>query len=345
MDLIVPARDGRGTPVVRPRRRDGSARGAAPEGQEDHDHGADQRKHHRDWRVLADGANRIYHCGAEVDYVKSYNLLRAANVLATREVIALASEGCRKSLHYISTTFVFGWSVKPSLFESDDNSDMENLDFGYAQSKWVAEQLVLRAQRSGIPVVIYRPSLVTASAGGRFVRRDITSRVLGYMIRHGLTVDAPNQVSFLPVDVCARNIVVLSRSDEPAPVFHMTADDYHTMTDICAVISQRFGYSFVAVSLEDFVADAHAHCQPDDDLYPLLSFYDRNTKHILRMGDKRYDNSVYRRARDSEALALSHPTLEATVDPIVSFLQREGLIASAGRQLDERDVASAGGLA
>jgi thioester reductase-like protein len=186
---------------------------------------------------------------------------------------------------------------------------------------------VRRAQREGLAATVFRPALVTASAAGRFVRRDITARVLGYMIRNSLMADEPNQVSFLPVDVCARNIVALSRQpDGLAPVLHMTADDYRTLGDICDVITSRYGYAFARVSLGDFVAHAHAHCRPDDDLYPLLSFLDRNTKRILRMGDKRYDSSAYRSARDGNALAAQHPALEEIVDPIVVFLQREGLV-------------------
>ena len=204
---------------------------------------------------------------------------------------------------------------------------MEKLDFGYAQSKWVAEQLVLRAREDGLPATVYRPALVTASADGRFVRRDITARALGYMIRHGITVDAKNQVSFLPVDVCAHNIVALSSSaNGPPPVLNMTSDDYHTAADICRIIGRRFGYRFEEISLPDFVAHAHAHCGADDDLYPLLSFFDRNTKRILAMSAKRYDSTAYRSARDRQPLARQHPGLETTVDAIVAFLRREGLI-------------------
>jgi thioester reductase-like protein len=300
----------------------------------------------QDWEALTQNVRRIYHCGAEVDYVKSYNLLRPANVLATRDIIDLAAAGCRKSLHYVSTTFVFGWSVKPFLFETDSNAAMADLDFGYAQSKWVAEHLVLSAQREGLPATIYRPSLVTASAAARFVWRDITARVLGYMIRHGLTVDSPNQLSFLPVDICARNIVALSlNEDRIAPVLHMTSDDHHTIADICRTISRLFGYQFSEIGLEDFVAHAHAHCTPDDSLYPLLSFLDRNTARILRMGAKRYDSTAYRRARDSTPLAVPHPSLDETVDPIVIYLQREGLIPLSRSTNAGRGSSPAGALA
>ena len=33
--------------------------------------------------------------------------------------------------------------------ETDGNAEMANLDFGYAQSKWVAEQLAYAAERQG----------------------------------------------------------------------------------------------------------------------------------------------------------------------------------------------------
>ena len=292
-----------------------------------------------DWAALARGTTRIYHCGAAVDYVKSYGLLRPANVDSTREIIRLATIGPDKWLHYISTTFIFGWSVKAFLLESDDNPAMANLDFGYAQSKWVAEQLVLDAQRQQVPARIYRPSLVTASARGHFVRRDITARVLGYMIRHGLAVDLPNQISFLPVDICAQNIVVLSRDgDLTAPVLHMTVDDYYTMRDVCGTVTEGFGYRFREVGLKKFVSYACANCGPDDDLYPLLTFLDRNSDRIVRMGAKRYDNSGFRRARQSSARTAAIPNLAETINPIVVFLRREGLIPPAPRPANDRSM-------
>lgn len=68
--------------------------------------------------------------------------------------------------------------------------------------------------------------------------------------------------------------------------------------------------------------------------YPLLSFFDRNTGRIQRMGDKRYDSSDYRRMRDHDRLALAHPPIEDTVGSIVSYLRREGLIPDAAGASD-----------
>jgi hypothetical protein len=170
---------------------------------------------------------------------------------------------------------------------------------------------------------------VDIPTSGRFVEHDIVTRVVGYMIRHQLTADAANQISFLPVDICARNIVAISRGPASGPILHMTADDYYRMADVCSAISDSFGYRLAVVGLEDFVQHAHAHCREGDPLFPLLSFLDRNTSRILRMGDKRYDSRHYRRARAGAPLAVTHPDLHATVAPIVRYLLNEGLVPAA----------------
>ena len=65
--------------------------------------------------------------------------------------------GRAKVLNHISTTFIFGWSVKETLNEADTNPEMEHLDFGYSQSKWVSEQVVLNAMQQGLQARIFRP--------------------------------------------------------------------------------------------------------------------------------------------------------------------------------------------
>jgi len=80
---------------------------------------------------------------------------------------------------------IFGWSVKGTLLEDDHNQEMAALDFGYAQSKWVAEQLVFAAGRQGLNVRVYRPSFITASTDGAGSADDIVIRLLAFMINHG----------------------------------------------------------------------------------------------------------------------------------------------------------------
>jgi thioester reductase-like protein len=280
-----------------------------------------------DWTSLSEDLSAIYHCGADVDYVKPYETLRGANVSSAVDIVRLASSGRPKALHYASTTFMFGFVARELCLETDANLEMAGLNFGYAQSKWVAEQLVLDAAARGLTARVYRPSLVTASKDGKYVRRDLMSRILSYMIRHGVSVDSANQISFVPVDVCANNIVALSLLEAGAPVVvHITADHYYTMQDVCVAITRQSGYGFEHVTLERFMDYMNANCPKSDPMFPLLAFFNQNWRRIDLMRDKRYDSAQYRQARAASPLAVPQPSLEDTVGRIVAFLQNEDLV-------------------
>ena len=137
-----------------------------------------------EWETLLDRVGTIYHNGALVNYLLDYQHLRAANITGTAQVIDFALTGTRKILNYISTTFIFGWATEDVLHEADQNSGMDHLDFGYSQSKWVAEQLVLSAMSQGLQARIFRPALITPALDGRGGHTDITLRLLAFMIKH-----------------------------------------------------------------------------------------------------------------------------------------------------------------
>lgn len=291
----------------------------------------------RRWDALCREVSGIYYCGAEVDYVKPYRALFGPNVSSTIEVLRLATTACRKALHYASTTFVFGFGGQAVCREDDWNAEMAGLNFGYTQTKWVAEQLVHEAVQRGVAARVYRPAFITASGLGRYVRRDLTVRVLAYMIQHRIAVDSANQISFLPVDVCASNIVALSLLDDPqARSFHLTADDYYTLQTVCGLITRHHGYSFDYMSIERMVAHVNEHCTKEDPLFPLVAFFNHNFRRIDEMRDKRYLNDIYRRSRALSALSMDEPPLAETVSSIVTFLQREHLVPSAPLQEERR---------
>src|ERR1700687_682667 len=102
------------------------------------------------WDFLASEIDTVFHNGATVNYLFNYDLMRDANGLGTNEVLKLAFDGRPKSFNYVSTTFVFGWAVKKVLYETDFNENMELLDFGYSQSKWVSEQVIMDARSRGL---------------------------------------------------------------------------------------------------------------------------------------------------------------------------------------------------
>ena len=151
-----------------------------------------------------------------MNYVLNYDALRPHNVDGTRELLRFSYTGTQKEFHLISSTFIFGWTAKGTLLEIDNNEDMETLDFGYAQSKWVAEQLVFAAEKQGLKVRVYRPSFISASTDGVGSKDDIAIRLLAFMINHGIAVNARNQISFLPADIAADNIAAIFKQRQAA---------------------------------------------------------------------------------------------------------------------------------
>jgi thioester reductase-like protein len=285
------------------------------------------------WDRLANEIDTVFHNGATVNYLFNYDRMRDANVLGTNEVLRLAFERRPKSFNYVSTTFVFGWAVKKVLYETDHNENMELLDFGYSQSKWVAEQVVMDARRLGLATRIFRPALVSPSVTGGGNNFDIAVRLVAFMVNHGIGVDALNQVSFVPADITANNIVAISTS--PGTVnktYHVVRDDYANMLDITDLITKSTGRQFEVFSLRDFVPELIRRCRKEDLLYPLLDFLVGSVDNISSMEFKRYDNSTYQAARDASAWGRKDPSLEDTVNGILRFMQRKGIISVATRE-------------
>jgi thioester reductase-like protein len=287
----------------------------------------------RQWEFLAEHVQAICHNGALVNYVLNYDVLRPHNVEGTRELLRLAFTGSKKAFHFISSTFIFGWSAQGVLSETDFNAEMTQLDFGYAQTKWVAEQLVLGAGRKGLDVRIYRPALISPSSGGVGSRDDIGIRMLAFMIRYGIAVTARNQISFLPADIVADNVAAifdLPRTD--GSTFHITTDEYYNLMDVTRAMTHLYGYEFTYHDIPDFLKKMNDYCTKDDLLYPLLDFFNRSYAKIEAMQDKRYSNTRYRQARKEAGNVVGDPPLDTTVTFIVEYMLREGIVDEVRRQ-------------
>jgi thioester reductase-like protein len=287
------------------------------------------------WDFLAEEIDTVFHNGATVNYLFNYDRMRDANVLGTNEVLRLAFEGRTKSFNYVSTTFVFGWAVKKVLYETDFNENMELLDFGYSQSKWVSEQVVMNARRRGLSTRIFRPALVSPSVTGGGNNFDIAVRLVAFMVNHGIGVDALNQVSFVPADITANNIVAISTTPGTAnKTYHVTRDDYANMLDITGLITKATGRQFEVYSLPDFVPELIKRCRKEDLLFPLLDFLVGSVDNISAMEFKRYDSSDYQTARNASVWGKADPSLEDTVNGILRFMQRKGIISVAVREVN-----------
>jgi thioester reductase-like protein len=287
------------------------------------------------WDFLAQEIDAVFHNGATVNYLFNYDRMREANVLGTNEIIRLAFEGKPKEFNYVSTTFIFGWAVKSVLYETDMNANMEFLDFGYSQSKWVAEQVVFDARSRGLSARVFRPALVSPSVTGGGNNFDIAVRLVAFMVNHGIGVDTLNQVSFVPADIVANNIVAISTTPGTAnQTYHVVRDEYSNMLDITGLITKATGRQFEIFGLPDFVPELIRRCRKEDLLFPLLDFLVGSVDNISAMEFKRYESSSYQAARDASVWGKPDPSLEDTVNGILKFMHRKGIISVAAREVE-----------
>jgi thioester reductase-like protein len=163
--------------------------------------------------VLAASVDAVYHCAAEVSWVKGYAQLRRTNVLAALEVIRFACALRAKPVTFVSSLAVcFARGARPTVNESTDMLPwLDHMPLGYAQSKCIAESLLRQASQRGLPVTIVRAGLLAGdSVTGASNPSDVLSALLQECVAQGVAFDIDWQVDSVPVDYAARAVVALS---------------------------------------------------------------------------------------------------------------------------------------
>jgi len=279
------------------------------------------------WAALCEQVGTILHNGAVVNYLQTYEKMRDTNVLGTLEALRLSREGRPKQVIHISTILIFGWRVLEAALESDRNADMTGVDFGYSQSKWVAEQIVHRAADEGQDVRIFRPAFLSPTVEGQGFGLDITLRLFTFMLKHGIGVDAPNEISILPVDVAARNICAVGLGDDVSTrCFHVTRRDHAQMNDLMAAMAAQTGRKFELFKANDFIPEVIGRCTREDPLFPLVDFFIHYIDRIVATEHKRYDSRLFQAAVSSNKAGQEEPGFDDTVAGMLRYLRRQNQI-------------------
>lgn len=166
---------------------------------------------------LAAAMDAVYHCAAEVSWVKSYALLRRTNVTAALEVLRFACDARAKPVLFVSSLAVCFTGGQEAVDEDTDLLPfVARMPLGYAQSKCVAEALLREAARRGLPVTIVRPGLLAGDTlEGRCNPGDVLSALIEGCVARGIALDIDWCVDSVPVDHCARVVAELGARMAP----------------------------------------------------------------------------------------------------------------------------------
>lgn len=303
---------------------------------------------------LAQRLDVIYHSGATVDFVKPYSVLKAANVLGTQTILELACQHRLKPVHYISTLGVFGafghFTGASLVTEDTDLAISESflhLDDGYAQSKWVAEQIVSRARANGLPATIFRPGFIVGhSQTGAHNPKDFISRLIKGCIQLGsfpALEDYKEQM--VPVDYVSRAIAHLSlQRPSLGQTFHLVPPPGQdlVLSELFGVLS-NYGYALQKLPYAEWTQALIRQVKQtkDNALGPLLPLLTekvyRHQRTLLELYENTPDYDCHNTMTGLAGTAIAPAPIKTALREVyLPYLIQSGFLAApASLRLDE----------
>ena len=178
-----------------------------------------------------------------------------------------------KPLHYISSNSVLPSGSKTVIFEEDTDLSLlsSQLEGGYAQSKWVAEQLVYTAMKGGLPAVVYRLGNIAGdSQTAAWNKKDSNLQFMQACIHAGAAPifarDGETALSFemTPVDFVSSFIVanIFNIRISSQKTFHVIQPESGRcgVSDFLRLV-QGIGYEMLAMPLDEWVTRQSAEAR------------------------------------------------------------------------------------
>lgn len=288
------------------------------------------------FEALGAAVDTIYHCGAQVDWVKPYTHLRAANVDGTRTIIQLATSQTLKPLHHISTMWVLNSGANQEAFKTygeDHRADWRGLENGYAQSKWVAEQLIFKAADLGVPTTSHRMDFIVGSSDtGIIPKRDFIARLVQDCMSMQLTFTETVHLDVVEVDYLANAIVRLCQQAQPhGTVFHYRGSE-QLSTDLMGALLHEQGYPVQQTSYIDWVQTVTSDTKNQSwplkyfleaySMSPTITNLDHNDTNIVT-----YDRTLADLADLNITPTKDHSTVSELFKKMVMYLEEQSKAA------------------
>jgi thioester reductase-like protein len=235
---------------------------------------------------MAGRIDAIVHCGADVNFIRSYESLKSSTVNGTTEVLRLASTGSAKPLHYVSSMVVFGsrdYVDSGVVTEDDPLAAGRQVPIGYFQTKWVAERMVRMARDRGVPVAIYRPGPIGGDLDSGECKLD---DLLPMLIRGCVQLRvAPSMgtlmIDFTPVDYLSQAIVHLAcRPDSLGKAFNFATPEALTWNSIVDIL-REYGYPLERLPYNKWL-EALGSAPAGNALPQMLPFFEKLEENLMK---------------------------------------------------------------
>ncbi len=278
---------------------------------------------------LANQIDVIIHNGAMVNFVYPYHAHKAANVLGTQEILRLASRVKLKPVHHVSTlSILYSGGVNDGrVFREDSNLDEVGAPFGgYAQSKWVAEKLIMQAMARGIPCAIYRPGLVSGhSVTGAWNTDNLISSMTRACVLLGSVPNLDVMVNIVPVDFVSAAIVRLSKDEKNfGMIFHLDNPDPLHFRHLAGWLASQ-GLQARTVSFDEWREELFSQIphMPSDEWAPYLPLLEEVDESQVFMPEFDLTNTL---TRLNGSGIVCHPVNDALFSAYLNYFIPRGFL-------------------
>lgn len=183
----------------------------------------------RDIEMLEDQVTHFYHVAALTALNGSREDCHRVNIVGTQEALKLArrfwARGRLQRFYYFSTAYAVGSLQDYQSYEDVLPENPRHANF-YEWSKYQAEGLVREAMAEGLPVTIFRPSIVVGHSQTGEVSEFNVIYPFMKLFAHGILTKLPtrptNSFNLVPIDfITQATLTIAPREDSVGKTYHL----------------------------------------------------------------------------------------------------------------------------
>ena len=212
-----------------------------------------------DLSIISDNVTTIIHTAARVKHYGDYDEFNVINTGGTQNMLEFAYNNKMRFIHISSISVSGNYLVKQDnrnvdFTENDLYIGQKYTDNVYVNSKFEAEKKVFEYMEKGLDAQIHRIGILSGRYSDGVFQDNISENAFYSRIKSIIELGAVSEkmvnqeIEFTPVDLCARDIVALSKNKiADNRVFHLFDHHFVTIGDVIEVL-KMFGVDVEVLS-------------------------------------------------------------------------------------------------
>lgn len=281
-------------------------------------------------RQLQAASVEIFHLAAVYALGVSRELAMRVNVDGTRHMLRFAAQCPNlRRFHYVSTCYVSG--RHSGIFTEQDLRNGQAFNNYYEETKYWAELEVQQAMKKGLPVTIYRPSIVVGdSQTGETQKYDGPYYAFQWLLRQGKTAVLPDfgnadqyEVNVVPRDFVVNAIDFLSAQESSlGQVYHLSDPQPLTVKESVDAVAEAMGKRIIAVPLPGGLVKGSLRYVPG--LYQFVRMEPAMVDYFTQPTRYTCANTL----RDLEGSGIFCPPFAAYIGTLIEFMRQNPHISA-----------------